>query len=89
MTSLTPTLTASDFTDADGDSLQVSRFQVRKEDGFYGGEGSYDTTIPRTASQEAARVAISYTIPGNDRLIPGVYYWRVQYQDDTGDWSLF
>lgn len=41
--SLTPTLSASIFSDLDGDNHQSSRWQIRRADGSYGDSGSYET----------------------------------------------
>lgn len=79
---LKPLLTASSFSDADsGDTQQASQWQVSNDSGAaFEGNIVYDS-----GSQPASN---NHTVTSDLAGIT-LHYWRVRYQDDSGDWSLW
>lgn len=81
-TSLTPTLSASAFSDpdGDGDTHAASRWQVR------GATGGYNSPIWDSGSSTPA---ISIAVPEGKLRNGTTYYWRVGYKDSGGLWSSY
>ncbi len=78
----TPTLTSSAFSDADGDSHNASRWQVDNNSDF-----SSPTFDSGTDTTNKTSIAVSPALSSNT-----VYYWRVQYKDNSGKpnvWSSY
>ncbi len=78
--STTPTLTASTFSDNDsGDTQNASQFQIATDTGFSSIVWETGTTGPASNS-----IAVSSALN-----IGTTYYWRVRYQDNHTDWSVY
>ena len=77
---LTPTLTASAFSDLDvGDTHANSQWQVDNNSDFSSPEwNSGDTYVASTSTTMSAGI-----------LVSGTYYWRVRYKDSAGNWSPY
>ncbi len=79
--SLTPTLTASAFSDADGDDTQDSaRWEVTTTSGNY--------TSPVYAATSTVDLT-SIAIPSGTLANATTYYWHVRYADFSGGYSAF
>jgi len=82
---LTPTLRASVFDDdADpGDTHAASQWQIRKATD----PPDYSVTVYDSGTDTANLSQI--TIPSGILDYGIIYYWRVKYQDSSGDWSAY
>ena len=80
--SLTPTLTASDFTDVDylGDRHTASRWVV---------DDNGDWSSPAHDTGETTLSRTSLMIPPGKLLANKKYYWTVVYKDQYGGWSAW
>jgi hypothetical protein len=79
-TSVTPTLTAGTFSDADGDTHASSTWQVASASGFT------DPDIVFQSTNDTSNLT-SITIPPGvlkQTESPTPYYWRVSYKDSRG-----
>lgn len=80
VTTLTPTLTASSFSDEQsGHTASSAQWQIDTSDGF--SSPMYDSG---TTSYSSSHIVPSATF--SDR---SVYNWRVRYQDSSGQWSSY
>lgn len=78
--SLTPTLSASNFSDPDGDTMADSHWRMRTETGAY-----EIASIWESASAGATTsIVVLPLLETNAR-----YFWQVRYQDSDGIWSLW
>ncbi len=86
--SLTPTLTASAFSDADGDTQTYATWEISTDDRFAFSYGQFNTnTVVLASINDPANLA-SFTVPPG-ALQPGVtYYWSVGYTDSRGATSV-
>ena len=75
--SLTPTLTASSFSDPDGDSFSASHWQIRK-DGNDWSRATWDYISSPLTSIPVSSEVLDYSTK---------YWWRVSYKDSNGAWS--
>jgi hypothetical protein len=75
--SLTPTLTASSFSDQDGDSFSASHWQIIKD--------GDDWSIAKW--DYISEPVISIQVPSGVLEYNTKYWWRVQYKDSNGAWS--
>jgi len=79
-TTLTPTLTASAFSDAQGGhSALNAQWQINSSNSF---------SSPLYDSGSVAYGA-SYAVPGATLSDRSTYYWRVRYQDSNSQWSEY
>lgn len=79
VTTTTPTLRASAFSDPDsGDTQSASQWQVTSVSGDYASP-VYDSGTSGSLTQ----ITIPFGILKNDTS----YYWRVRHQDSSGNWS--
>jgi hypothetical protein len=78
---LTPTFMASQFSDSDqADTFAQSRFQVRSD------AGTYDNSVWDSGEISPGTTTIQVT----QRLaFQSKYWWRCQYQDNKGAWSVW
>jgi len=74
---LTPTLSASSFSDPDGDSHSASQWRVRES-----GSSNYIWD-----SGEDSVNKTSITVPSGKLSYEKTYYWQVRYKDGRGAWS--
>ncbi|MBP6926273.1 MAG: hypothetical protein KBB70_01070, partial [Candidatus Pacebacteria bacterium] len=80
VTSLTPTLTASAFSDGDGGHTAVSaQWQISTSDSF--SSPLYDSGTVAYGS--------SFAVPSATLSDRSVYYWHVRYKDSGGQWSQY
>jgi putative nucleotidyltransferase with HDIG domain len=78
--SLTPTLEASDFSDPDaGDSQVAAQWQVTSV------SGDYSSPVYDSGSDNINLTEIA--LPSRIISESTTYYWRVRYQDSSGNWS--
>lgn len=79
-TTLTPTLTASAFSDAQGGhTAAYAQWQINTSNSF--SSPLYDSG--------AVAYSASYAVPGAILSDRSTYYWRVRYQDSGGQWSEY
>ncbi len=91
--SLTPTLTASAFFDADGNAHQATRWQIATDTSFTnviwdstdGGSGNSNSVIWDFTDTDSDKT--SQTVPSETLSNSTQYFWRVRYQNSCGDWS--
>lgn len=83
VSSLSPTLTATPFSDSDspnGDTHQASQWRISTDNVDFEGNIIYDTDIIAAAtSHDVSAVLLSNF----------TYYWQVMYQDSRGAWSPY
>ena len=80
--SVTPTLTASDFSDPEvGDRHVASEWQITVNSGDY----AKPLFAQKTQRSSLTRMNVPEGILANNTT----YYWRVRYQDNHGTWSKF
>jgi len=80
VTTLTPTLSASAFSDAQGSHTSASaQWQISTSSSF---------SSPHYDSGTVAYAA-SYAVPSATLSNLAVYYWRVRYADSSGQWSEY
>ncbi|MFC1600779.1 cohesin domain-containing protein [Candidatus Sumerlaeota bacterium] len=79
---LTPTLSASAFSDPDvGDTHAASQWQITATSGNYGS--------PVYDSGTDAGNLTSVSVPGGNLAYTIVYYWHVRHQDNSANWSAW
>jgi hypothetical protein len=74
---LTPTLSASSFSDPDGDSHSASQWRVRESGSTNYIWDSGEDSVNKT----------SITVPSGKLSWEKTYYWQVRYKDGRGAWS--
>ncbi len=80
--SLSPTLAAADFSDADaGDTHLASQWRISTAGGAF-----FDAAVVYDSGVVAAGTVHAVATPG---AFGTTYYWRVRYQDSNGDWSAY
>jgi hypothetical protein len=77
VTTLRPTLTASAFTDPDGNTHQASQWTVTVAATGFVAYRSAESTIAKT----------SLTVPAGRLAVGTTYLWSVVYKDSVGVWS--
>ncbi len=79
--SLTPALTASAFSDADGgDSHVASQWRVSTDNVDFDGNLVYDSGVVAATTSHTLSSALATNT---------TYYWQVRYQDSKGEWSTY
>lgn len=82
VSSATPTLTGSAFSDADGDTHGSSTWEIGSDDKFD------ESSVVYVSRDDAAHLT-SFPVPSGAALTQGAtYYWRVTYTDGRGAASL-
>ena len=76
--SLTPVLTASAFSDPDGDIMADSQWRIRGE------TGTYETMAVWENNSAGAVTSVLVSTPLQNNT---TYFWQVRYKDSTGMWS--
>lgn len=80
VTTLTPTLTASVFSDAQTSHTSTSaQWQINSSDSF--SSPAYDSGVVSYSN--------SLTVPSATLSDRNVYHWRVRYKDSSGQWSSY
>lgn len=74
-----PTLTASPFSDLNGDAQAASRWQITSTAGDY--------SAPVFDSGPTSEAMESYRVPDGVLENGKRYFWRVSYRDESGNWS--
>lgn len=78
VTTLTPTLSASAFSDPqDGHTASSTQWQINTSNSF--SSPMYDS--------DSVSYSNSHAVPSATLADRGVYWWRVRYQDSSGQWS--
>ena len=76
--SLTPTLTASPYSDPEGNTHANTQWQV---------DNNSDFSSPEWNSGESHSADIQTTVVNGRLSNAATYYWRVRYRDQYGNWS--
>jgi len=79
--SLTPTLSASAYSDPDNDPQSASQWQITTTSGNY--------SSPVFDSGENATNLTSIAVPASVLAWDTTYYWHVRYKDNQGNWSNY
>jgi len=80
VTSLTPTLSASAFSDEQvGHTASSSQWQISNSSSF---------SSPLYDSEEVS-YSVSHAVPGATLADRATYYWHVRYKDSLGQWSSY